>query len=242
MSASHQARSQRVKNRLLLSGVAGSTAVLSALLVVFGPSAGAMYDQSYNPTMTGSATVLTTNMTLLNVPIVSGLVVQSTGPVSTQSSQNVPWNPCLLAGWVPDVLLSGNLCAQVSTNRSTWTSTASSSVANLAVGFGPFPVVDLQGVASTATASCSSSPTGTTEIAYLAVGKTVVVPQPTNFAPNTVINVAGIQLIINQQTVTGNGITVNAVVVSDAGGGSSMNLVLSSSTAGVSNCGSLDDR
>lgn len=79
-----------------------------------------------------------------------------------------------------------------------------------------------------------------TTIAFLKVGNTVVIAEPTNVAPNTTVNVGVVKLVLNEQTpitTPDKGLTVNAVHVTvDALGLAKTNVVLASSESDIGNC------
>jgi hypothetical protein len=125
----------------------------------------------------------------------------------------------------------------VTTTTNPSVSTATSSIANVALGVAGIPAVDLQAVQSTSTTSCAGS-TGSVTIAYLSVGGVVVISKPTVIAPNTGLSLGVVSLVLNQQTpfdIGGDkGLTVNAVHVEvDALGLAGVNLVVGSSTSDI---------
>jgi len=81
---------------------------------------------------------------------------------------------------------------------------------------------------------------GTTTIAFLQVGGTVVIAKPTAIAPNTTINVGVVSLVLNEQIpVTGpdKGLTVNAVHIKvNALGAAKVDMILASSESDIGNC------
>jgi hypothetical protein len=103
------------------------------------------------------------------------------------------------------------LCANVTTVAFPGKSTASASVADATVVLSPAPTITLQAVRSTSTTTCAGS-TGTTTIAFLKVGNTVV--STANVAPNTHLTVEGVALVLNEQipfSTPDKGLTVNAI-------------------------------
>jgi len=82
------------------------------------------------------------------------------------------------------------------------------------------PAIVIRGVEASSTSTCAAT-AGTTTIAYLAVGPTVLIDGPTQVAPNTRVPLpAGGSLVLNEQApVAGvdRGLTVNAVHVSVLG-------------------------
>ena len=92
---------------------------------------------------------------------------------------------------------------------------------------------------TTSTTTCAGS-SGTTTIAYLKVGSTVVIAQPTNIAPNTQVNVGVVRLALNEQipfSTPDDGLTVNAVhLVVNVLGAVKANVVIASSESDIGNC------
>ncbi|MEN3359636.1 MAG: hypothetical protein V7637_3618 [Mycobacteriales bacterium] len=131
------------------------------------------------------------------------------------------------------------LCAQVATTAFPGRSAASASVDDTTVGITGIPVITLTAIRSTSTTTCAGS-TGTTTIAFLKVGSTVVISQPTNIAPNTTVNVGVVKLVLNEQipiTTPDAGLTVNAVHVTvNALGLAATNVVVASSESDIGNC------
>jgi hypothetical protein len=131
------------------------------------------------------------------------------------------------------------LCAKVVTSAPLGRSTASASVNETGVGISSIPTVKLGVVQSTSTTTCAGS-SGTTTIAYLKVGNTVVISQPTSIAPNTQVTVGVVKLVLNEQipfSTPDDGLTVNAVHVKvNAVNVAKLNLVVASSESDVGNC------
>jgi hypothetical protein len=162
--------------------------------------------------LTGRAYGITATATLLGVPLVDVAPTPDTGFVSTTSSSTTS-PPCVAA--LTGLVSAHVLCANVTTVASPAGSTAGASVADATVAIGAIPTITTTAVQSTSTTTCAGS-SGTTTIAFLKVGNTVVIPTPTNIAPNTTISVAGVTLVLNEQIpVSGpdSGLTVNAVHV-----------------------------
>jgi hypothetical protein len=160
--------------------------------------------------LTGRAYGLKANATLAGLPILNVAPTPDTGAISTTSSSTTT-TPCVAT-------LSGSvtahvLCANVTTVAFPGRSTADASVADATVGILLVPTITLRVIHSTSTTTCSGS-SGTTTIAYLKVGSTVVIAHPTNIAPNTVVTVGVVRLVLNEQipfSTPDNGLTVNAV-------------------------------
>lgn len=100
-------------------------------------------------------------------------------------------------------------------------------------------MITIGAIKSSSTTTCSGS-SGTTTIASLKVGNTVVISAPTNIAPNTTINVGVVKLVLNEQipfTTPDKGLTVNAVHVTvNALGLAKTNVVLASAESDIGNC------
>lgn len=190
------------------------------------------------PTMTGRAYGLTANATLAGVPLLNVTPSPDTGSVATTSSSSTT-TPCV--GTLTGLISANTLCANVTTVATSGneTSTANASVESATVGIPDIPAITLDGVQSTSTTTCSGS-TGSTTIAFLQVGPTVVISQPTNILPNTTVNLGVVQLVLNEQSAIGGpdaGLTVNAI---DATVGVprlvSAKVIVASSESDIGNC------
>jgi hypothetical protein len=186
--------------------------------------------------MTGRAYALTATATVLGLPVVNVTPRPDTGPVSTTGSSTTS-TPCIAA--VPGAVAAHVLCANVTTDSPTSRSTASASVADAAVGIATVPAITLGAVKSTSTTTCAGS-SGSTTIAYLKVGSTVVIAQPTSIPPNTTVNVGIVKLVLNEQipfSTPDDGLTVNAVHVTvNVLGAVTANVVVASSESDIDNC------
>lgn len=216
---------------------AGSVALLSTgALALSGGSASAYSDGG--AAFTGQASAVSISASLLGQPLVPVTTVQGTGPVATDVSSTTP-TPCALNPIIRNVLVSGDLCANVTTLSDAGISVAHASVANLALGLVTLPTIAIQGVASSSTSGCGGS-FGSTTIAYLRIGTTVVIAKPTAIAPNTVVNVGVVKLVLNQQIPdyqSTSGLTVNAIALTvNALGLAQLNLDVASSQSGVNGC------
>jgi hypothetical protein len=186
--------------------------------------------------LTGRAFGLSADATLLGLPIVNVVPTPDTGPVSTTSSSSTT-TPCVakLTGAVGAKVL----CANVTTNAVAGRSNASASVDDTTVGITTLPTIKTGAVRSTSTTTCAGS-SGTTTIAYLKVGATVVIAQPTNIAPNTTVNVGVVKLVLNEQipfTTPDAGLTVNAVhVIVNVLGGVTADVIIASSESDIGGC------
>lgn len=184
--------------------------------------------------LTGRAFGLTATATLAGIPLVNVLPIPDTGHISTTSSSSTS-TPCVatLSGLVGAHVL----CANVTTIPGR--STASASVADAGVAIVGIPTITLRAVQSTSTTTCAGS-SGTTTIAFLRVGTTVVIPSPTAIAPNTAITVGGVALVLNEQipiTAPDTGLTVNAVHIAvNVLGLAQVNVIVASSESDIGNC------
>jgi hypothetical protein len=200
-------------------------------------------------TLTGESYAVGLNGTVLGIPV-GPTYVQDTGPVSTTQKTSTPV-PCLVNAAVPDLLLTGDVCAAVDTTTNPEQSAASASVANAGLLLGPaaeavLPTITIQGVASTSTTTCAGS-TGSTTIAFLQIGSDVIISHDTVIPQNDVINLAGqpglsgVTLILNQQTPYSDGDgdsgqTVNAINLTVNIGIVDINLIVASSQSDIGNC------
>jgi hypothetical protein len=186
--------------------------------------------------LTGRAYGLTATATLLGLPLVNVAPTPDTGAISTTSSSTTT-TPCVAA--LSGLVSAHVLCANVTTVAFPGKSTASASVADASVGITTLPTITLTLVKSTSTTTCAGS-TGTTTIAYLKVGTTVVIAVPTTVAPNTTVTVGAVSLVLNEQipfTVPDTGLTVNAIHVKvNALGLATTNIVIASSESDIGNC------
>ena len=194
------------------------------------------------PIMTGEANDATVAVGLLGKPLPLAVVLQDTGAVATAKASTTP-NACGLNVALLDLVISGDVCSNVTTVPATSltpaTSTASASVAAVAIGVPGLPVITLQAVQSTSTTTCLASG-GTTTIAYLKVGTDVVISKPTAVAPNTTLTVGLVTLVLNQQiplTGADKGLLVNAVDVrANVLGLVQANVTVASSESDIENC------
>jgi hypothetical protein len=187
-------------------------------------------------TLTGRAYGLTATASLLGIPLLNLPPTPDTGAISTTSSSTTT-TPCQAALTTP--VTAHVLCANVTTLADPGESTAAASLADASVPIAGIPTITVRAVQSTSTTTCAGS-TGTTTIAYLAVGGTVVIASPTSIPPNTGISIAGLTLVLNEQIpVTGpdTGLTVNAVHVSASVLGLvQANVVVASSESDIGGC------
>jgi hypothetical protein len=186
--------------------------------------------------LTGHAYGLAAQATLLGAPLLTLGPVPDTGAISTTSTSSTSV-PCVatLGG-----LVSGHaLCANVSTTSFPGKSVAKASLDDTTVGIPGLPVITIKAIQSSSTTTCGGS-TGTTTIAYLKVGGTVVISQPTPIAPNTGLDVGVVKLVLNEQRPVAGpdaGLTVNAVHVTvNAVGLAKTDVVVASAESDIGNC------
>jgi uncharacterized repeat protein (TIGR01451 family) len=159
-----------------------------------------------------------------------------TGPVATTvpSSDSFCEIPLDLT-----VVIANLLCSSVDTTTVPNTSTAHASIAKVIVALPGAPIIEARLIESDSTTTCAGSE-GSTTIAYLAIGDSVIIDKPTAIAPNTVVIPADplLTVTLNEQLpVDGadKGLTVNAVHVT-VGGGDLIDLILASSTTDMHDC------
>lgn len=186
--------------------------------------------------LTGRAFGLSATATLLGLPIVDVHPTPDTGHVSTTSSSSTT-TPCVTT--ISGAVAAHALCANVTTVASPGRSTASASVADSTIGITTVPTITTGVIQSTSTTTCAGS-SGTTTIAYLKVGSTVVIAQPTNIAPNTHVTVGVVTLVLNEQlpfSTPDAGLTVNAIHVNVNGVNlATTNVIIASSESDIANC------
>jgi hypothetical protein len=185
--------------------------------------------------LTGRAYGLTATASLL-LPLVNVPPTPDTGFISTTSSSSTT-TPCVAT--LSGLVSAHVLCANVTTDAFPGKSTATASVADAGVAIAGIPTVALTLIKSTSTTTCAGS-SGTTTIAFLKVGGTVVIGQPTQVAPNTNITVGVVSLVLNEQipfTTPDAGLTVNAVHLKvNVLGLVKTNVVIASSESDIGNC------
>lgn len=187
-------------------------------------------------TLTGRAYGLAVSSSLAGIPLVNVPPTPDTGAISTMSSTTTT-TPCRASLTTP--VTASLLCVNVTTLAAPGESTAAASVAAAGIPILGLPTITARAVQSTSTTTCAGS-SGTTTIAYLAVGGTVVIASPTPIPPNTGISVAGVTLVLNEQIpVSGpdSGLTVNAIHVgASVLGLVQANVVLASSESDIGGC------
>jgi hypothetical protein len=197
-------------------------------LVVTSPAAQALDTNA--PIMTGRAFALSTNG-LVKLPPVA-----DTGFISRQTDFTV--NKCVLPVHVGLLLAARGICSNVSiavppTSPVAGVS-AGASVANVTLSLPGLPVIALRTVSAAAGTGCGGS-NGTTEIGFLKIGTKTVISNLIKPAPNTIINLLGVKLLLNEQINTPGGLIVNGVDISVGG---TLNVLVASATANIANCNS----
>jgi Ice-binding-like len=186
--------------------------------------------------LTGRAYGLRADAALLGLPLLTVPPTPDTGPVSTTTASTTA-TPCVAA--LSGLVSAHVLCANVTTATTPAKSTATASVADAGVAIAGIPTITLTAVQSSSTTTCAGS-TGTTTIAFLKVGGTVVIGQPTQVAPNTRISVGVVSLVLNEQTrftTPDKGLTVNAIRIDvNTLGLATVHIVVASSESDIGNC------
>lgn len=166
----------------------------------------------------------------------SGLVgitpTPEAGPVSTTvASNSAP--PCVVS--ISGLINAGTLCANVSTAISPSSSTANASVQHVGIGILGIPAIQIGAVTSTSHETCSGG-SGDATVASITVGG-IAVPVSVHPGPDTVVNILGIKLILNEQlptdSATDHTLTVNAVHVIVPG---LLDTTVASSTSDIHGC------
>jgi hypothetical protein len=180
------------------------------------------------PVMTGRAFALSTNG-LLKLPPVA-----DTGFISSQTDSSV--NKCVLPVRVGLLLAARGICSNVSIAAPPTSPvpgvSAGASVANVTLALPGLPVIALRSVSAAAGTGCGGS-NGTTEIGFLKIGTKVVINNLIHPAPNTIINLLGVKILLNEQIKSPNGLIVNGVDISIGG---TLNVLVGSATANIANC------
>ncbi|MFF4276452.1 choice-of-anchor P family protein [Streptomyces sp. NPDC001536] len=193
-------------------------------------------DEAYKPSeataelklqyVTARSYGLSASVPVLVLPIVIA-PTPDTGEVRTADAKTVA--PACTQNISAVVLTADAPCADVATTTGPSTSTAKSTLARLSLGLPGLPVIEATGITATSTSTCTAS-TGTTDLKLTIAGTPVTVPD----APNHTIDLgAGAKIVVNEQTRTATGLTVNALHISGLGGA---DVVVASSTSGAHNC------
>ncbi|WP_229378100.1 choice-of-anchor P family protein [Streptomyces sp. VRA16 Mangrove soil] len=178
--------------------------------------------------VTGRAYGLNAKVSALGLPVSIG-PAPDTGTVRTAgATKKIP--PCTAS--VNAVVLSASaLCADVTTTTGPSGASAGATVDKVRIGLTGLPVVELSGVRSEVHSTCSATTGGT--------GLTLRVggfPVDVGDEPNAVVDLgAGARLVVNEQTRSGDGLTVDAVHLTALAG--AVDIVVASSTAAAHNCG-----
>lgn len=165
----------------------------------------------------------------LTAPLVAPAPTPDTGAVA-RTSPYAASVPCVLPV-VTAVLTAPTLCAGVTVSTGPGASKATAPVHDATVGLPLLPAVVVQAVQASSQTTCAGS-TGSTTIAYLKIGGTVVAGTPIQPAPNTALPLLGLKVVLNEQVPIAGGLTVNAVHVTGPG----VDLVVSSATSDIHNC------
>ncbi|WP_084517176.1 vWA domain-containing protein [Microtetraspora niveoalba] len=186
--------------------------------------------------LTGRAYGLTADASLAGIQLVNIAPIPDTGHISTTST-GATSVPCTAT--LSGLITAHALCAKVATTEFPGKSVATASIDDTTIGITGIPVITVKTINSSSTTTCAGS-TGTTTIAFLKVGNTVVIAEPTNIQPNTKVDVGVVKLVLNEQTAfttPDKGLTVNAVHVTvDALGLAKTNVVLASAESDIGNC------
>jgi hypothetical protein len=176
--------------------------------------------------VTGRAYGLSAQVPVLVLPITIA-PTPDTGAVRTAEATSVA--PACAQNLSAIVLTADALCADVTTTTGPSTSTAKATVAKAAVGLPGLPVIEVSGVTATSTSTCEAS-TGKTDLKLTIAGTPVTVPDTPNYAIDLG---AGAKIVVNEQTRTATGLTVNALHITALGGA---DVVVASSTSAAHNC------
>ncbi len=186
--------------------------------------------------LTGRAYGLTADASLAGIQLVDIAPTPDTGDISTTST-GATSVPCTAT--LSGLISAHALCAKVATTEFPGKSVATASIDDTTIGITGIPVISVKTINSSSTTTCAGS-TGATTIAFLKVGNTVVIAEPTKIQPNTTVNVGVVKLVLNEQipfTTPDKGLTVNAVHVTvNALGLAKTNVVLASAESDIGNC------
>ncbi|NUR64113.1 MAG: Ig-like domain repeat protein [Catenulispora sp.] len=166
----------------------------------------------------------------------SGLVgispTPQAGPVSTTVA-GISSPPCVVT--ISGLINAGTLCASVTTAIYPSSSAANASAQHVGIGVLGIPAIQIGAVTSSSHESCAGG-SGDATVASISVAG---IPLQVNVhpSPNTVVNVLGIKLILNEQiptdSATDHTLTVNAVHVIVPG---LLDTVVASSTSDIHGC------
>ncbi|WP_225847043.1 choice-of-anchor P family protein [Streptomyces sp. HPF1205] len=196
-------------------------------------------DSYYRPA-TATATLRFTYLTGRAYGLAAGGLVTvsptpDTGPVSTATAgTHAP--PCVAT--LSGLISAHTLCASVVTALDPATSTATASVQDATVGIVGIPVIKVGLVQASSQTRCTGS-TGAVTVTSITVGG-VAVNLNIHPAPNTVISVLGVTLVLNEQLpVAGadQGLEVNAVHIKASPLGLGLlDVKIGSATSDIHNC------
>jgi hypothetical protein len=154
-----------------------------------------------------------------------------TGEVLTPGVSNQ--GSCAVPLVVKGLLSANGLCASVTTSPlPAPESVATASVETVTITLPGAPVITLRTVSSVSDSTCSGT-AAKTEIGGLKIGTVNVISNPTIPAPNTVINLGAVKLVLNEQFAVPGGELVNAVHLTV---GTLENLIIASATSDIHNC------
>jgi hypothetical protein len=184
--------------------------------------------------LTGRAVTLDITGNVLGLPVWAN--AQDTGHIATSSSATYDENCVDLDA---AIVSATAICSKVVTKAGyPARSTATSTVASATVGLSLVPTIVVKAVQAVSTTSCAAS-AGSTTIAYLKVGSTVVIGAPTQVAPNTVVTVGAVRLVLNEQvpfSTPDAGMTVNAVHATANLLLAKADIVIASAESDIGNC------
>ncbi|MFD8453369.1 MULTISPECIES: choice-of-anchor P family protein [Streptomyces] len=176
--------------------------------------------------VTGRAYGLSARVPVLVLPITIA-PTPDTGVVRAADAQTV--TPACTQNISALVLTVDALCADVTTKVGPSSSTSQATVAKATLGLPGLPVIEASGITATSTSTCEAS-SGTTDLKLTVAGVPVALPD----APDYAIDLgAGAKIVVNEQTETADGLTVNALHITALGGA---DVVVASSTSSAHNC------
>jgi hypothetical protein len=176
--------------------------------------------------VTGRAYGLAAKVPVLVLPITID-PTPDTGQVRAADAKTV--TPACAQNINALVLSADALCAQVTTAVGPSGATSKATVAKATVGLPGLPVIEATGLTTTSTSTCEAS-SGATDLELSIAGTPVTVPDTPNYSIDLG---ATAKLVVNEQTETADGLTVNALHVTGLGG---IDVVVASSTSGAHNC------
>jgi len=225
-------------------GTNGATLVASA--TIEGVTTTATDTLSGCPvTYTGDAYNVRASASLLGIVVLSPLTINEVGPVSTMAATDTPKTIVTETLGAPLNVNGAQLVSHVVTGSDV--STASTSVNSLTLNPLSAALISTSEIQSSSQTTCSNgvdSSTGSTNIASLTIGNTVVVG-PGGLVPsgpipkNTSISLGALgSVILNEQTPITDGLSVNAIDISlltNLGLGS-VNVIIGHAESDVEGC------